>query len=59
MLALVEALARSRSGATVIEYGLIAALVAIAAMVGMGLMGSSLNAIFTLVGNTISSTAPQ
>jgi pilus assembly protein Flp/PilA len=33
-------------GATAIEYGLIAALVAVAAIVGMTALGDSLNAIF-------------
>ncbi|MGE0064097.1 MAG: Flp family type IVb pilin, partial [Xanthobacteraceae bacterium] len=31
--------ARDRSGATMVEYGLIAALVAIAAVAGMGTIG--------------------
>jgi pilus assembly protein Flp/PilA len=33
-------------GATAIEYGLVAALVAVAAIVGMTALGDSLNAIF-------------
>jgi pilus assembly protein Flp/PilA len=51
--AFLTSLSRDESGATAIEYGLIAALVAIAAMVGMSLLGSSLNSIFTAVGTTI------
>ena len=43
------------SGATAIEYGLIAALVAIAAMGGMSLLGTSLNSIFSSVGTTLQS----
>jgi pilus assembly protein Flp/PilA len=39
------------SGATAIEYGLIAALIAVAAIAGMGAVGSSLQGIF----NTVSS----
>ena len=53
MLSLVKSLARDESGATAIEYGLIAALVAIAAMGGMSLLGTSLNSIFTSVGTTM------
>jgi pilus assembly protein Flp/PilA len=37
---------KNEKGATAIEYGLIAALVAIAAIFGMGRMGSKLNAVF-------------
>jgi pilus assembly protein Flp/PilA len=57
MLSLVTSLARDESGATAIEYGLIAALVAIAAMGGMSLLGSSLNSIFTTVGTTMQNPA--
>ena len=53
MFSLVKSLARDESGATAIEYGLIAALVAIAAIGGMSLLGSSLNSIFTTVGTTM------
>jgi pilus assembly protein Flp/PilA len=50
-------LLRDESGATAIEYGLIAALVAIAAMGGMSLLGTSLNSMFSNVGSTLQ-TAP-
>ena len=53
MVSLLTRLARDESGATAIEYGLIAALVAIAAMGGMSLLGTSLNSIFTNVGSTL------
>jgi len=46
MLSLLKAVIRDQSGATAIEYGLIAALVAIAAMGGMSLLGTSLNSIW-------------
>ncbi|MDX1401304.1 MAG: Flp family type IVb pilin [Kiloniellales bacterium] len=42
---------RDESGATAIEYGLIAALVSIAAIAAMGAMGNSLSNMF----NTVSS----
>ena len=57
MLSLLKSVVRDQSGATAIEYGLIAALVAIAAMGGMSLLGSSLNSIFTSVGTTLQSAS--
>ena len=53
MLSFFASVVRDESGATAIEYGLIAALVAIAAMGGMRLLGTSLNSIFTNVGTTL------
>jgi pilus assembly protein Flp/PilA len=53
MISLLTRVARDESGATAIEYGLIAALVAIAAMGGMRLLGTALNSIFTNVGTTL------
>ncbi|RVU35189.1 Flp family type IVb pilin [Hwanghaeella grinnelliae] len=44
---------KDESGATAIEYGLIAALVSVAAIGALGLMGDSLEAIFTNVSNTL------
>lgn len=40
---------KNESGATAIEYGLIAALVAVAAIVGMTAVGTKLQALFTTV----------
>lgn len=40
---------KNEKGATAIEYGLIAALVAIAAIVGMGALGTKLNAQFNYI----------
>jgi pilus assembly protein Flp/PilA len=42
-------LLRDDSGATAIEYGLIAALIAVAAVVVMGTVGSNLTSVFTTV----------
>lgn len=39
--------ARDEAGATAIEYGLIAALIAVAAMAAMGALGESLTDTFT------------
>jgi pilus assembly protein Flp/PilA len=41
------------SGATAIEYGLIAALVSVAAIGALGTMGGSLTTIFTNVSDTL------
>ncbi len=41
------------SGATAIEYGLIAALVSVAAIGALQTMGSSLDAMFTTVSNKL------
>lgn len=38
---------RDEEGVTAIEYGLIAALIAVAIIVGAGLVGTNLNQLFT------------
>ncbi len=53
MFDLVSKFAKDESGATAIEYGLIAALVAVAAIVGMTALGTSLNSIFSSVSTTL------
>jgi pilus assembly protein Flp/PilA len=47
---------KRENGATAIEYGLIAALVAVAAMVGMCSLGTALNTQFTNVGAKLNQT---
>ncbi len=47
------------SGATMIEYGLIAALVAVAAIVALESLGTSISGIFTAVGTKIDSAKPK
>jgi pilus assembly protein Flp/PilA len=42
-------LMRNEDGATAIEYGLIAALIAVAAVVVMGTVGTNLTSVFTTV----------
>ncbi len=49
MLKLFTKLQADLSGATAIEYGLIAALVSVAAIGALSLMGGSLNTMFTAV----------
>ena len=53
MFGLLSQIAKDESGATAIEYGLIAALVAVAAIVGMTALGESLNTIFGDVSDTL------
>ncbi len=48
---------RDDSGATAVEYGLIAALVSVAGIAALTLMGTSLTNIFTTVGTLISDAA--
>ena len=43
----------NESGATAIEYGLIAALVSVAAIVSLQAMGTSLNTMFGSVSSTL------
>ncbi|MGU3540227.1 Flp family type IVb pilin [Methylobacterium sp. A54F] len=49
--------ASDESGATAIEYGLIAALIAVAIIAGARQLGTSLNAKFTAISTTIGSTS--
>ena len=49
MLKLITKLQADISGATAIEYGLIAALVSVAAIGALSLMGGSLNTMFTAI----------
>lgn len=45
---------KDESGATAIEYGLIAALIALAIMVGAGQLGNALDNKFTEIANELS-----
>jgi pilus assembly protein Flp/PilA len=51
-------LVRSEQGATAIEYGLIAALIAVAAITAMQGLGSSLNTTFTNVSTAMKGSNP-
>lgn len=53
MSKLIARFAKDESGATAIEYGLIAALVAVAIMVGAGMLGSELNNKFVTISNAV------
>ncbi|MEL6416430.1 MAG: Flp family type IVb pilin [Pseudomonadota bacterium] len=52
----INKLARDEQGATAIEYGLIAALIAVAAIVAMQNLGNSLNSTFSQVSTTLDSS---
>ncbi|MFX1671647.1 Flp family type IVb pilin [Paraburkholderia sp. A2WS-5] len=54
-LDLIRAFAREEDGVTAIEYGLLAALIAVAIIVGAGLVGTNLNGLF----NAIAGKLPQ
>lgn len=55
MLSNIKSLIKDESGATAIEYGLIAALVSVAAVVALRSLGTSLDNMFTTVSTTLDS----
>lgn len=57
MFTTVRRLVKNESGATAIEYGLIAALVAVAAVVALGTLGDQLVRIFGVVSTDLSTAA--
>lgn len=59
MFSFVRHFVKSEKGATAIEYGLIAALVSVAAIIALGAMGDSLESIFNVVSQELNSAATQ
>ena len=53
---IIKKIFKNENGATAIEYGLIAALVAVAAIVGMTSLGTALNNQFTTLGKKLNVT---
>ena len=53
ILFLLKSLLVNEEGATAIEYGLIAALIAVAAVVVMGTVGTNLSSTFNTVANNL------
>ena len=49
MLSLISCLVKDENGVTAVEYGLIAALIAVAAVVVMGTVGTNLSGVFSQV----------
>jgi pilus assembly protein Flp/PilA len=56
MSKLVARFVKDESGATAIEYGLIAALIALAIMVGAGALGNAIDEQFKSIANTLNET---
>ncbi|CAK7258689.1 Flp family type IVb pilin [Shinella yambaruensis] len=52
-------LMKDESGATAIEYGLIAALVSVALIAGAGALGDSLNNTFSTLGSKMEAEVPK
>lgn len=57
MITTIRTFVTDESGATAIEYGLIAALISVAAIVAMGSMGDSLQVLFDSVAGDIDGAA--
>lgn len=55
-MAIIKKLFKNEDGATAIEYGLIAALIAVAAITAMTSLGTNLSNTFTKVSNGLSAT---
>jgi pilus assembly protein Flp/PilA len=53
VLSLISRLTRDESGVTIVEYGLIAALIAIAAVTVMGTVGTNLSNTFSTVATNL------
>lgn len=53
MTKLLSRFAKDESGATAIEYGLIAALIALAIIAGAGLLGTALNKQFSAIATCV------
>ncbi len=49
---------KDESGATAIEYGLIAALISVACIVTLQIVGTELNGVFATVGTALNSATP-
>ena len=58
MFKLIRKLRKDEEGATAIEYGLIAALISVAAIIAMQALGTSLSNMFTAVSGKLDSAAP-
>ena len=56
-MSFLKAFLKDESGATMIEYGLVAALVSVAAIIALQLLGGQLQVIFNTVSSYLSSAA--
>lgn len=53
MLTALKSLIRDDEGATMVEYGLLVALVSLVALVGVKLLGTNLNALFNTIAGSV------
>jgi len=53
MRSFIRSLTKDVAGATMVEYGLMLALIAIVAMAGAAVIGSNASTLFSNVGNTL------
>jgi pilus assembly protein Flp/PilA len=58
MIKFIQTFARDEDGVTAIEYGLIAALIAVVIIVGVTATGTSLNALFNAISGRLTSVTP-
>jgi pilus assembly protein Flp/PilA len=56
-MSFLKAFLKDESGATMIEYGLVAALVSVAAIIALQILGGELRIIFNTVSSYLSSAA--
>ena len=59
MLTYFRTLANNRDGATAIEYGLIAGLIAVAIIVAVTLVGTDLSGLFTGIAGKVAAATPS
>ncbi len=57
MIVSIKSFLQDESGATAIEYGLIAALISVAAIAAMGAMGDALQVLFNTVAGELNNAA--
>jgi pilus assembly protein Flp/PilA len=53
MITNLAAMIRDEEGATMVEYGLLIALIALVAIVGVTLLGTNLNSLFSTVAGSV------
>jgi pilus assembly protein Flp/PilA len=53
MITNLVAMIRDEEGATMVEYGLLVALIALVAIVGVTLLGTNLNSLFSTVAGSV------
>ena len=59
MITNIKKFIKDEDGATMIEYGLIAALVSVAAVIALTALGGSLSAMFTSVSDKVTEVTPS